>query len=143
VPKSVLIVDDHEAIRRELRRLFQSQAEFTVCGEAADGVDAVSKAEQLSPDLIILDLSMPVMNGLEAGAAIRFMLPNTVLILLTAYKNRELELAAFQSGFRAVLSKYDDVNGLLSRARAELKLTRQSADRSEGKLQKPADPPVG
>jgi DNA-binding NarL/FixJ family response regulator len=139
----VLIVDDHEAIRRELRRLFQSQTGFTVCGEADDGVDAVSKAEQLSPDLIILDLSMPVMNGLEAGAAIRFMLPNTVLILLTAYKNRELELAAIQSGFRAVLSKYDDVNGLLIRARAELKLTPETADRSEGKLQKPANPSEG
>jgi two-component system, NarL family, nitrate/nitrite response regulator NarL len=141
VPKSVLLVDDHEAIRRELRRLFQSQPEFVICGEAADGVDAVSKAQQLSPDLIILDLSMPVMNGLEAGAAIRFMLPNAVLILLTAYKNRELELTARQSGFRAVLSKYDDVNGLLARARAELHLPPRSPGASEPELLKPTDPP--
>jgi CheY-like chemotaxis protein len=55
---SPLIVDDHEAIRRELRRLFQSQPDFTVCGEAVDGADAISKAQQLSPDLVILDLAM-------------------------------------------------------------------------------------
>jgi DNA-binding NarL/FixJ family response regulator len=125
VPKSVLIVDDHEAVRRELRRLFQSQPEFTVCGEAVDGADAISKAEELSPDLVILDLAMPEMNGLEAAGALRFMLPEGVLFLLTAYKNRELELAAFQSGIRAVFSKYDDLDGLISRARAELKIEAQ------------------
>jgi len=81
VPKSVLIVDDHEAVRRELRRLFQSQPEFTVCGEAADGAEAISKAEQLSPALVILDLAMPEMNGLEAAGSCRtqscFYLPRT------------------------------------------------------------------
>ena len=122
VPKSVLIVDDHEAVRRELRRLFQSQPEFTVCGEAADGADAIAKAERLSPDLVILDLAMPEMNGLEAAGAIRFIVPDAVLFLLTAYRNRELELAAFQSGIRAVFSKYDDLDGLIRRARVELKL---------------------
>jgi two-component system nitrate/nitrite response regulator NarL len=126
VSKSVLIVDDHEAVRRELRRLFQSQPEFTVCGEAADGADAISKAEQLSPDLVILDLAMPEMNGLEAAGALRFMLPDSVLFLLTAYKNRELELAAYQSGVRAVFSKYDDLDGLINRARSELKIEVQS-----------------
>jgi len=122
VPKSVLIVDDHEAVRRELRRLFQSQPEFTVCGEAVDGADAISKAEQLSPDLVILDLAMPEMNGLEAAAALRFIVPDATLFLLTAYKNRELELAAFQSGIHGVFSKYDDLDGLLQRARTKLKL---------------------
>jgi two-component system, NarL family, nitrate/nitrite response regulator NarL len=126
VSKSVLIVDDHEAVRRELRRLFQSQPEFTVCGEAADGADAISKAEQLSPDLVILDLAMPEMNGLEAAGALRFMLPDSVLFLLTAYKNRELELAAYQSGVRAVFSKYDDLDGLINRARSELKIEVQN-----------------
>jgi DNA-binding NarL/FixJ family response regulator len=108
MPKSVLIADDHEAIRRELRRLFQCQPEFTVCGEAVDGVDAISKAQQLSPDLVILDFAMPEMNGLEAAIAIQYMVPSATLFLLTAYHTRELELAALQFGARAVFSKYDN-----------------------------------
>jgi DNA-binding NarL/FixJ family response regulator len=142
VPKSVLIVDDHEAVRRELRRLFQSRPEFTVCGEAGDGVEAISKAEQLSPDLVILDLAMPEMNGLEAAGALRFIIPDAVLFLLTAYNNRELELAAFQSGIRAVFSKYEDMDGLLGRARAELKIEGQSeTETSSRRAAKSADPP--
>jgi DNA-binding NarL/FixJ family response regulator len=122
MPKSVLIVDDHESIRRELRRCFQSQPEFTVCGEAVDGVDAISKAQELSPDLIILDFAMPEMNGLQAAIAIQYMVPSATLFLLTAYNNRELELSAAQCGARGVFSKYEDLNCLISRARAELKL---------------------
>lgn len=143
MPKSVLIVDDHEAVRRELRRLFQSQPDFTVCGEAADGVDAITKAEQLSPDLVILDLAMPEMNGLEAAGALRYILPDGVLFLLTAYKNRELELAAFQSGVRAVFSKYDDLDGLIRQARVELKLEARSDAESEPQNQKSPGPPEG
>jgi two-component system, NarL family, nitrate/nitrite response regulator NarL len=143
VLKSVLIVDDHEAVRRELRRLFQSQSEFTVCGEAADGADAISKAEQLNPDLVILDLAMPEMNGLEVAGALRFIIPDAVLFLLTAYKNRELELAAFQSGIRAVFSKYDEMDGLLRSARAELKLPTSCDTEPETPAQKTPDPPEG
>ena len=143
MPKSVLIVDDHEAVRRELRRLFQSEPDFTVCGEATDGADAISKAEQLSPDLVILDLAMPEMNGLEAAGALRFIVPNAVLFLLTAYKNRELELAAYQSGIRGVFSKYDDLDGLIRHARSELKLASRSDVESKARIQKDPDPPEG
>ena len=143
MPKSVLIVDDHEAIRRELRRLFQSQPTFTVCGEAMDGADAISKAGQLSPDLVILDLAMPEMNGLEAAGAIRYMLPDATIFLLTAYNNRELELAALQSGVHAVFSKYDNLDGLISRARAELKLESGCDAKPESQTQKSPDPPEG
>jgi DNA-binding NarL/FixJ family response regulator len=142
VPKSVLIVDDHEAVRRELRRLFQSRPEFTVCGEAGDGIEAISKAEQLSPDLVILDLAMPEMNGLEAAGALRFIIPDAVLFLLTAYNNRELELAAFQSGIRAVFSKYEDLDGLLARAWAELKIEGSpQSETSPRRTTKSPDPP--
>jgi DNA-binding NarL/FixJ family response regulator len=143
MPKSVLIVDDHEAVRRELRRLFQSRPEFTVCGEAVDGVDAIAKTEQLSPDLIILDLAMPEMNGLEAAGALRFMVPDAVLFLLTAYKNRELELAAFQSGIHAVFSKYDDLDGLICKARAELKIDDLSRSEPHSPEEKSPETPEG
>jgi DNA-binding NarL/FixJ family response regulator len=143
VPKSVLIVDDHEAVRRELRRLFTSEPAFVVCGEAADGTEAISQAEHLSPDLVVLDLAMPEMNGLEAAGALRFMLPDAVLFLLTAYKHRELELAAFQSGIRAVFSKYDDLDGLISRACSELGITRRCNTSSKPRAPKPTETAEG
>lgn len=126
MPRSILVVDDHEVIRRQLRSLFNSHPEFTVCGEAVHGVDAIEKAQQLSPDLIILDLSMPEMNGLEAASALRYMMPEVPLFLLTAHYNRELELAAFGSGICAVFSKHEDLDSLVARARLELKLHQSS-----------------
>jgi len=119
-------VDDHEVIRRQLRLLFNSYPEFTVCGEAVHGVDAIEKAQQLSPDLIILDLAMPEMNGLEAASALRYMMPAVPLFLLTAHYSRELELAAFGSGICAVFSKHEDLDSLVARARLELKLQQSS-----------------
>ena len=121
MPRSILVVDDHEVIRRQLRSLFNSYPEFAVC-EAIHGVDAIQKAQQFSPDLIILDLSMPEMNGLEAASALRYMLPEVPIFLLTAHYSRELELTAFGSGVCAVFSKHDDLDSLVARARLELKL---------------------
>jgi DNA-binding NarL/FixJ family response regulator len=130
VPRSILVVDDHEVIRRQLRSLFNSYPEFTICGEAIHGVDAIEKAQQLSPDLIILDLSMPEMNGLEAASALRFMMPTVPLFLLTAHYSRELELAALGSGVCAVFSKHEDLDSLVARARLELKLEQNANDES-------------
>ncbi len=122
MPRSILIVDDHEAIRRQLRCLFNPHREFTICGEAVHGVDAIEKAQELSPDLIILDLAMPEMNGLEAAAALKYMMPAVPLFLLTVHYSREMELAALGSGICAVFSKHDDLDALVRRARQELKL---------------------
>ncbi len=119
--KSILIADDHEAIRRELRRMLETFSELLIF-EAENGVEAITKATQVMPDLIVLDLSMPEMGGLEAAAAIHHMLPLVPLILLTAHYSREVELAARQCGVCAVFSKYENPDGLLCRIRKEIGL---------------------
>ena len=70
IPKRVLIVDDHLAMRRAVTRVLESQPNVVVCGEAENGRRAIEEAERLKPDLIVLDLSMPIMNGLEEMASI-------------------------------------------------------------------------
>jgi len=62
----ILIADDHPAVRRSLRSMVQSRSDWDLCGEAADGLDALEKARELKPDVILLDISMPRMNGIEA-----------------------------------------------------------------------------
>jgi DNA-binding NarL/FixJ family response regulator len=131
LPKtSVLIVDDHEAMRRTLRTRFEATPEFTVCGEAADGVEAVEKAQQLAPDLVILDFAMPVMNGLETAVTLKFMMPSVRVFLLTVHSSRELELAARDAGVDAVFSKYDNPGAIFRRARLDCAL-RQAATHNQ------------
>jgi len=126
----VLIVDDHEAIRRTLRMRIEALPDFCVCGEAVNGVDAVEKAQLLNPNLVILDFAMPEMNGLEAATALRFMLPTTKLYLLTAHSNRELELAAHDAGIDAVYSKYDDLSALFRRLRLDCAMSEAGGEQN-------------
>ena len=132
MPKtSVLIVDDHEAIRRTLRVRIEELPEFSVCGEAVNGVDAVEKAQLLNPNLVILDFAMPEMNGLEAATALRFMLPSAKLYLLTAHSNRELEIAARDAGIDGVYSKYDDLTGLFRRLKIDSVVSEAGGEQRE------------
>jgi len=123
---SVLIVDDHPAIRRALRVAFESQAGFTVCGEAEDGFDAIGKARKLAPDLIILDLRMPVMDGLEAARLLKRLFPQIPLMMLTCYHSSATEKQALASGVTAVFSKPDGMQNLIWQARAVLDPSRSS-----------------
>jgi DNA-binding NarL/FixJ family response regulator len=122
VPKYVLIVDDHEAMRRAIRSRLQAESDLVVCVEAVDGVDAIEKAQERSPDVVILDFAMPEMNGIEAANALKYMMPTVPLFLLTVHNSRELELAARTAGVCAVFSKYDDLTALFRRIRSELNL---------------------
>jgi len=103
--RSVLIVDDSSVVRTALCKLFTCEAEFDVCGEAENGQDALERAQQLSPDLIVTDLSMPVMNGLEETRALRQLMPSVPVIIYTAYKNQFIEKEALAAGAAAVISK--------------------------------------
>lgn len=102
----ILIADDDAAIRRLLRRLIETHVDWTVCGDAQDGYDAVEKAGQLDPDVIVLDLAMPQMNGLQAAREISRKLPDTPLLLLTVQQvSKELATESAHAGFKGAVSK--------------------------------------
>ena len=92
--KSILIVDDSPVIRKSLRKMLQEFSEWQVSGEAVNGREAVIKAQELKPDLIVLDLSMPVMTGLEAARELKRLHPTTPLLMFTTFKTDHLEREA-------------------------------------------------
>jgi DNA-binding NarL/FixJ family response regulator len=101
----ILIVDDQAAMRKALRQLFAGEAGLEVCGEAQDGREAIEMAVRLKPDLITLDLSMPVMNGLEAARELRRALPTAHLVMVTAHSTPHLEHEVRRAGVNAVIEK--------------------------------------
>jgi DNA-binding NarL/FixJ family response regulator len=117
MPKAVLVVDDNEFIRRSLCKVFTSEADFEVCGEAENGREAIEKALELRPDLIVMDLSMPVMNGIEAARALKGLLPTVPLIIFSAYSDVFSENEARSAGVAALVSKSDHVSVLIDKAR--------------------------
>jgi len=104
--KLVLLVDDNQQMRQALRMLFESEPDFEVAGEAEHGQEAIAKAEVLKPHLIILDFSMPVMNGLEAAPILRKKLPTVILILFSNYASDAMEAPAREAGIHAVVPKH-------------------------------------
>jgi DNA-binding NarL/FixJ family response regulator len=82
--KRILVADDSEAVRRVVHN-YLCQRDFDVCGEAADGQDAIEKARELNPDLILLDVAMPRTNGIEAASMLKDMMPNVRIVLFTMY----------------------------------------------------------
>jgi DNA-binding NarL/FixJ family response regulator len=102
----ILIADDDASIRRLLRRLIEGHADWTVCGDALDGQDAVGKTAQLAPDVVVLDLAMPQMNGLQAAREISRKRPELPMLLLTVQNvSKELTTEAAHAGFRGAVSK--------------------------------------
>ena len=126
--KSVLLVDDNAVVRSFLRQLFESQPDFEISGEAENGRDAVEKAEKLKPDLIILDLIMPVMTGLNAAPLLKQLLPDTLIILFTQQEGSEVERLAQAAGIDAVVSKSQAASELVLKAQALLASIEQEHD---------------
>jgi DNA-binding NarL/FixJ family response regulator len=116
--KSVLIADDQEVIRHMLCLMFAAQDDFEVCGEAENGQEAIEMAEILRPDLIMLDLSMPVMTGIEAACALKRLMPMTPIIVFSEYSDVFSEGEARKTGVAAVVSKTEDLSVLVEKARA-------------------------
>jgi DNA-binding NarL/FixJ family response regulator len=103
----VLIVDDHAFIRRGVQTILHPFPEWELCGEADNGNDAIRMAEELKPEVIIMDLSMPGLNGIEATRAIQKTQPGVKIILLTLHESAELVRSAFRAGARGYLLKTD------------------------------------
>jgi DNA-binding NarL/FixJ family response regulator len=129
--KRVLLVDDNSVVRFSLRRLFESQPDFEISGEAENGSDAVEQAEKLKPDLIILDLIMPVMNGLNAAPLIKKLLPDTPIILFTQEQASEVERLAHAAGIDAVVLKSQVASELVLKAQALLASIERQDDPSK------------
>ena len=110
--KRILLVDDNALIRGLVRLYIESRPGFEVCGEAADGVEGIEKGEELKPDLIVLDFSMPRANGLQAAKILHEVAPNTPIILLTIYKDIIPLAVARAAGVASVLSKTDQLTVL-------------------------------
>ncbi len=122
--KKVLIVDDSAVVRRAVRRIFDSHPQFEVCGEAGHGREALEKASDLQPDLIVLDLWMPVMNGLEAAPLLMNILPHVCIILFTSYEDAEVRRLSRRVGVHALVPKSKAATQLVSQAHALLHLDR-------------------
>jgi signal transduction histidine kinase/DNA-binding response OmpR family regulator len=112
-PTRILIVDDHELVRRGVRTLLTSRPDFEICGEASDGVQGVDKAKELRPDIILMDITMPNRNGLDATRLIRSSLPNTEVILVSQNESSVVQRQAVEVDARAFVAKSNIANDLI------------------------------
>jgi DNA-binding NarL/FixJ family response regulator len=113
----VLITDDHPFIRRELVGLLNNLPDIVIAGEAADGLEAISLARQLMPDIIIMDYSMPAMNGIDATRIIREENPQVQVIMLSMFQEAEIGEASRKAGATAFVSKIEAPERLLAAIR--------------------------
>ncbi|MGC2246577.1 MAG: PAS domain S-box protein [Terriglobales bacterium] len=110
----VLIVDDHEVVRRGVRSLLLGQTRYELCGEAVDGQDALVKARALKPDVIVMDVSMPNLNGLECTRLMRNILPDCEILILSQHESPEMARQALNAGARGYVAKRSIAKDLIS-----------------------------
>jgi len=113
VPVRILIVDDHDIVRQGVRVLLRSRAEWEVCGEAEDGIDALEKVEQLKPDLVVLDVSMPYKDGLAVATELSRGKAPVKSVVLTMHNSSEMAAAVKRSGAKGFVVKSHAARDLL------------------------------
>jgi DNA-binding NarL/FixJ family response regulator len=109
----ILVADDHALMRRGIKTLVNSHAGWKICGEAVTGREAVTKADQLRPDIVILDISMPDLNGIDAAKRIRRILPETEILMLSVHYSDQLILEILKAGVRGYIVKSDSDRDLV------------------------------
>ena len=119
VAKKILIVDDSPVIRETVRFSLERHFDWQVCGEAVNGLDALHKAQESHPDIVVLDLSMPVMDGLKAARHLRQTMPSVSIVMFTSHDSPQLRHEATAAGIPKVVSK-DSPLGTLTDAIEEL-----------------------
>ena len=117
MPKQILIADDSKTVRRILGKFLQSQRDIKVCGEASNGLEAVEQAKKLQPDLILLDLAMPELNGAEAASVLKKIMPKVRIIVFTMYSENIGRSLTSAIGVDMVLSKPDGMMALMEAIR--------------------------
>jgi DNA-binding NarL/FixJ family response regulator len=105
VPIRVLIADDSEMMRRQMRTTLETERDIEICAEAENGLEAVQKALQCRPDLVVVDVNMPVMNGLAATEDIKMLMPNVPVLVFTLYDSHQIRTESEKAGADAVLPK--------------------------------------
>jgi two-component system, NarL family, response regulator NreC len=113
----ILVADDHDIVRAGVRLLLEREPGWTVCGEAADGREAVALAEKRRPDVAVLDVTMPELNGLEAARQIKHRLPEVEVVMLTAHDNEDLVHQVFEVGARSYILKTEAAKHLVPAVR--------------------------
>jgi DNA-binding NarL/FixJ family response regulator len=113
----VLIVDDHAFIRRGVRSILESAPEWQICGEAENGTDGIRLIDETKPDVVLMDITMPGMNGLEATRLIQKSFPNVKVLLITLHESSEMLINGFRAGALGYLLKTDAEHELLKALR--------------------------
>lgn len=114
----ILIVDDHAMLREAVRLLLESRSEFQVCGEAEDGAQAVEKAAELKPDVVVLDIGMPKMNGFEAARKIKVVSPRSQIVILSSHQDQQFLEEARKVGAICYVPKADAERELIDAVKA-------------------------
>jgi DNA-binding NarL/FixJ family response regulator len=111
--KRVLIADDSSSVRDVIRTFLRAHEDIEICGEAVDGLEALEKAQRLKPDLVLLDLVMPEINGAEVASILKNKMPDIRIILFTMYSERMGKFLSSAIGVDAVLSKPDGMTNIV------------------------------
>jgi DNA-binding NarL/FixJ family response regulator len=117
-PIRILLADDHDVVRHGLRKLLEEQPHWIVCGEAGNGRQAVSMCQELMPDVAVIDVSMPELNGIDATRQIRAVSPGTEILVFTMHQSEQLVRDMLSAGARGYLLKSDDAGYIVDAVRS-------------------------